>query len=157
MSVSIAKQVAINQLYKIPLEVLDIVKSYLWYDLQTAAVRKNKENVREQISISVSTFNCGEDVCQTYWYFGSYKLKNGEKTEFRIQGFCCGMCGNYIQTMLSIVPEAVTCNCIENYNDDNIFNNEEIEDGEPEWAMDFGEEQEEEDEEDDNPELGLFH
>ena len=153
MNVSISKQVAINQLYKIPLEVLDIVKSYLWYDLQTAAVRKNKANVRDQISISISAFNCGEDVCQTYWYFGSYKLKNGEKTEFRVQGFCCGLCGNYIQTMLSIVPEAVTCNCTENYNDDNFFNNEEIEDGEPEpepeWSMNFVE--------DDNPELGLFH
>jgi hypothetical protein len=136
MSASIAKQVAVNQLYKMPLDVLDIVKSYLWYDVQTALVRNNKEQVREQISLAVSRYNCDNDDdikygVSEYWYFGLDQMKGDKQVHFRIQGFCCNKCGNYMQAMLSVYPEAATCHCIEE--GPWLLNENENEEVEPVW------------------------
>jgi hypothetical protein len=136
MSASVAKQVAINQLYKMPLEVLDIVKSYLFYDVQTALVRHNKEQVRDQISLAVSRYNCDNDDdikygVSVFWYFGLDQMKGDKQVNFRIQGFCCKKCGNYMQAMLSVYPEAATCHCIEE--GPWLLNENENEEVEPLW------------------------
>jgi len=131
MSTSIAKQVAINQLYKIPLEVLDIVKSYLWYDVQTAKVRKNKQEICDKIGVARSRNNLDSeyDDLSEFWYFGLEQTKNNGLHELVICGQNCFKCGNYLPVLYSVFPETAACRCFEM--EENF-----LEDNQPEWDFD---------------------
>jgi hypothetical protein len=135
MSARIEKQVAINQLYKIPLEVLDIVKSYLWYDVQTASVRKHKQEVCDKIKVAISrnTTDIEEDYLSEFWYFGLDQIKRSNHHHFAIHGQNCFTCGNYIPVLFSIFPEKIACRCIENQLEMELNF---LEDEHPEWDFD---------------------
>lgn len=88
---SVTKQVIINCIYVIPLEVLDIVKSFCFYDVKTAAAlnfhKKNMTNVVHELERSYAKSD-------KQWLQNSY-LWLFSNNSVQLQAVTCGSCGNY--------------------------------------------------------------
>jgi hypothetical protein len=115
------KQFIISKL-KLPLELTDVVKSYLFYDIVTGNKIKSyklyKNKLIEEVNFSLK---CG--YVNGWWgSYLSYKLDEEDTDEDEpydnsiCSGENCLKCGNfknisYNDNLYDILPEKIICNC----------------------------------------------
>ncbi len=118
------KEVNMN-LLNLPMEVIDIIKSYSFYDIKSAGIIKKAKEQRSILNQLVTEVVFSNYIhtkqlelleaslenmifTQNYWAFGF----SGHSTEtIQLQGVMCLSCGDY---ETDIYPDCIRCKC-ENY------------------------------------------
>jgi len=98
---SISKQVAINQIYKLPLDVLGVVKDYCFYDIPTSVMRAvHKANMAEVVDKFTNAYTSGkkrgdEDGDRWGICLAHEDPEVDARDERQFQAEICRQCGNY--------------------------------------------------------------
>ena len=104
LSLKISKQIAINQIRKLPLEVLDIVKSYCFYDVKTGIALKlhrmcisdiNDHFYDPYITRARSFGLMTNPDSQEQWSICLSRRWVEDDDEAQISAQNCSICGNY--------------------------------------------------------------
>jgi len=123
---NISKQLSINRL-SLCYDVLDIIKSYCFYDIQTAKTRRNKQKIVDRfLYAQVSRFrhngyytdNDGfdedPDHCE-HWTTSLNVVCRDRDSNFTIireqtfQAVNCSICGGYQMSNSDVLPQKIVC------------------------------------------------
>ena len=115
LSVQQIKEMIINQ-FSVPNELVDIIKSFAFYDIETAMFIKQVKSQKSTLCKSISVADCnhrntGFDSHPYHWWFGYdiYGDTNIYGETLQLQGANCVKCGEY---MNEIYPDRIRCKCI---------------------------------------------
>jgi len=107
---SIDRILTVSLLYKLPEDVLNVVKDFAFYDIDTWTIiqraREAKLRAMEIIRHAVTKYTLEEDETNEMWCFMCYTHLN-EKTQ--MQASNCSTCGNYKH--FGYLPETIICHC----------------------------------------------
>jgi len=116
-------QMHINRL-PLPMDVVNIIKDYLFYDIPTARIisesKRCKYHTHLLINSAVSRSNSFEeenDIIEEedgeYWVFG-FQERQHEHERLQMQAINCKKCGEYILSILMIdyhIQPQIVCRC----------------------------------------------
>jgi len=122
---SIDRILTVSLLYKLPEDVLNVVKDFAFYDIGTWAIiqraREAKLEAVERIRYAVTKYTIEEDETNEMWYFMCHVHLN-EKTH--MQASNCSACGNY--NHFGYLPETIVCRCQVEEEQEQLINNDNL-------------------------------
>ena len=117
---SITKQLFINRL-KVPQDLLPIIKSYCFYDVETwetiQFIKFKKNRIHHLLNNTTISRACPEDYfddgpeIDEHWVFSVFESDDKNNPQF--QAINCSLCGEYKGTssVFSNLPEKIKCKC----------------------------------------------
>jgi len=109
---------AINKLY-IPLELCDIIKKYLYYDIDSLKFIKKLTKQKKELKLIKSALSRNNMPLWTHnpierteensehWIFGFMRSRNNKFESLQLQGENCSICGEFIKRSVGLK----NCSC----------------------------------------------
>jgi hypothetical protein len=141
----VTKQLIMNEI-RLPMDVINIIKDYSFYNIEQVA-KKNKEKVSRAIDSAeysrANRFNNDPTYSDNdeNWAFG---YAYGEKyygERIQLQATNCSVCGNYIHYCHDFNVKSIICHCWdqinEEWNIEDLYSDDEEEEEEQEEEQNF--------------------